>query len=223
MIDRSRYCIFNSEVLDGAVLTGKYEFPKIPKVVVLTKPNRVIPFDRVHETHDKDTWMHFHVHDRRYERLYAKKDKYIPILQEFGGVFGLDHSIYRCLPLAERLYSTYENRVSDYWFAKNGILCVPNVSWGNQETFAYCCDGIEFGSSISVSTYGWSRSKRDKGIFIEGFYFVLDKLRPASVFNHGKVYAEVEMRARKMGIPFFQIPSHIAEVFAARGKEARHG
>lgn len=223
MLDRSKYCIFNSEVLDGATLVGKYEFPKIPKVVVLDKPNRVIPFDRVHEAHDKGTWMHFHVHDKRYERLYSKKEKYIPILQEFGGVFGLDHSIYRCLPLAERLYSTYENRVSDYWFSKNGILCIPNITWGNAETFEYCCDGVEKGSSISISTYGWARSKQDKGIFVEGFYFVADKLRPASIFNHGKVYPEVESRARKMGIPFIRIPSHISEVFSVRGKEACHG
>lgn len=221
MMERSRYCVFNTEVLDGAELVGKYEFPKVPKVVVSERPDRVIPFDRIHEPHDGRTWVHFHVHDRRYARLYGKRDKYIPILKDLGGVFGIDHSVYRCLPFAERMYSVYENRVADYWFARNGIRCIPNVTWGNLDSFEYCCDGIEVGSSISVSTYGWAKSNADKGIFLEGFYFVLDRLQPASVFNQGKAYPEAEMRATRLGIPFFRIPSRIEEVFA--GKEARHG
>ena len=222
-MERSRYCVFNTEVLDGAELVGKYEFPKIPKVVVMNKPERVIPFDRIHEPKDGQTWLHFHVHDKRYRRLYERRDKYIPILKGMGGVFGIDHSVYRCLPFAERMYSVYENRVTDYWFAKNGILCIPNVTWGYVDSFEYCCDGIEEGSSISVSTYGWAKSKSDKGVFIEGFYYVLDRLHPASVFNHGKAYPEVEARARERGIPFFQIPCHLAEVFARGGKEVCHG
>lgn len=167
--------------------------------------------------------MHFHVHDKRYFRLYSRREKYIPLLKTFGGVFGVDHSIYRCLPLAERIFSIYENRVSDYWFALNNIFCVPNVSWGTDETYDFCCDGIEPGSSISISTYGWAHSKCDKGIFIEGFYFVVDKLRSASIFNHGKVYPEVEERAQELKIPLFRVPSQMENVFKKRSKEAYNG
>lgn len=223
MLDRHRYSIFNSEVLTNAHLVGKYEFPKIPKVVVANCPSNVIPFDKIHTKHNSNTWMHFHVHDKRYFRLYSRREKYIPLLKTFGGVFGVDHSIYRCLPLAERIFSIYENRVSDYWFALNNIFCVPNVSWGTDETYDFCCDGIEPGSSISISTYGWAHSKCDKGIFIEGFYFVVDKLRSASIFNHGKVYPEVEERAQELKIPLFRVPSQMENVFKKRSKEAYNG
>lgn len=222
-LGRGRYRMFNIEILKNAECVGEFGFPRLPKTVVLEEPQRVLSFDQIHKPHDLETWIQFHVHDDRYPRLYSKPEKYLSLLHEMGGVFGIDHSVYRSLPRAERIYSVYENRVTDFWFAENGIRCIPNVSWGESDSFSYCCDGIARGSSISVSTYGWARQKGDKGLFLEGFYFVLERIAPASVFFHGKVYPEAMNRAQKSGIPFFHVPGRLEQVFSARQKEVCHG
>ena len=37
--------------------------------------------------------------------------------------------------------------------ASKGIRVIPSVSWGNENTFEFCFEGIEKGSTVAVSTY----------------------------------------------------------------------
>lgn len=100
-----QYCIFNADILKGATFTSIDEYPKVKGTVLLTKPSRTNPFDRASMTHDKSTWLHFYVHDKRFSALYRSPGKYLRLLKEYGGVFGIDHSIYRDLPLTEQKHA----------------------------------------------------------------------------------------------------------------------
>ena len=216
MISR-RYCVFNSDILEDATFTPGDEYPRVKGTVLWTPPKKVNPFDRAKEAHNKDTWLHFHVNDKRFAAIYRKLEKYLQLLREYGGVFGLDHSVYRDLPLIEQKYSVYLNRATDFWFEKNGISVIPNVSWGDSRTFGFCCAGIPCGISISVSSYGWTRRKIDKAYFLDGFCAVIDTLKPANVFHHGRILPDVQEYADHIGIPLFHIPSRREEVFGEGG------
>ena len=217
MISR-RYCVFNSEILDGAEFTPGDEYPKTKGTVLWTPPKKVNPFDRAAAPHDESTWLHFHVHDKRFRAFYGRPEKYLRLLKEYGGVFGIDHSVYRDMPLIEQKYSVYLNRATDFWFEKNGIPVVSNVSWGDSRTFAFCCAGIPRGVSISVSAYGCTRSKIDKAYFIDGFCAALDTLKPANVFHHGRILPEAQAYADHVGIPLFHVPSRREVVFGEGGR-----
>lgn len=212
MINR-RYCVFNANILDGASFTTGDEYPKIKGTVLLTAPSKVNPFDRISEAHDQNTWLHFHVHDKRFRSVYGNPEKHLQRLKEYGGVFGIDHSIYRDTPLIEQKYSVYLNRATDYWFEKNGIPVICNVSWGDSRTFEFCCAGIPQGVSISVSSYGCTRSKLDKMYFLDGFHTILNILKPKNVFHHGRILHEAQAYADEIGIQLFHIPSRREEVF----------
>lgn len=212
MVSR-QYCIFNADILEGATFTPGDEYPEVNGTVLWTKPLRTNPFDRASGTHDKNTWLHFYVHDKRFSALYRRPEKYLRLLKEYGGVFGIDHSVYRDLPIQEQKHSVYLNRVTDFWFLKNGIPVVSNVSWGDSRSFKFCCAGLSQGVSIAVSSYGCTRSERDKEYFLDGFCVVLDILKPANVFHHGRILPDVQAYANHVGVPLFHIPSRREEVF----------
>lgn len=206
MLDR-RYCVFNSDILGGARFIGGDEYPIVKGTILEAAPGKVVPFDHIGEAHDKNSWLHFHVHDKRLAALYKRPQKYLRLLGVFGGVFGIDHSVYRDSPLLEQKYSVYLNRATDFWFEANGIPVVSNVSWGDSRTFAFCCEGIPKGVSISVSSYGCTRSLVDKAYFLDGFCAVLETLKPFNVFHVGRILPEVREVANHAGIPLIHIQS----------------
>lgn len=111
----------------------------------------------------------------------------------------------------------YLNRATDFWFEKNGIPVISNVSWGDSRSFEFCCAGIPQDVSISVSSYGCTRSKRDKEYFLDGFCAVLEILKPVNVFHHGRILPDVQEYADYVGVPLFHIPSRREEVFGKGG------
>lgn len=50
-------------------------------------------------------------------------------------------------------YNTFRNRWVGAYLANKGIRVIPTVSWGLKNTFDFCFNGIEKGSTVAVSTY----------------------------------------------------------------------
>ena len=79
-----RYDVFGAEVLGDVKLVGKYEFPKTEGVRLSSVPDRVVPFDRMNAIRPGD-WVHFYVHDRRFVRFLARRERYWETLKSAGG------------------------------------------------------------------------------------------------------------------------------------------
>lgn len=210
-----RYDVFGAEVLGGAELVGKYEFPQTEGVCMTTSPSRIVPFDRMKEAHAGD-WLHFYVHDKRFQNFLSRRLHYREVLAHLGGFVGIDNSMYRDLPLAEQIHSCYLNRAIDYYLHSLGKPVVANVSWGDWRSYEFCFDGIATNATVAVSTYGCCRSRVDRSHFEDGFVVMLERLSPHSVWLHGAVWRELEELVAYHHVRLSRIPSH-RESLAKKG------
>lgn len=207
-----RYDVFGANRLRGATFTEPHEFPRIKPVFIDSIPGRIVGFDKLTAKTAIGALSHFYVQDRRYPRLYYRPTATLAILKSTAMVLGLDHSTYRDLPLTEQQHSVYLNRASDYWLQREGVTVIPNVGYGDERSYAFCCEGIEKGSSIAVSSAGNKRRRVDITYFIEGFRFVVNYLHPHSVIVHGNIHPEIREIAAYYGVLLLQIPTRISEV-----------
>lgn len=126
-------------------------------------------------------WVHFYIHDVKFERLWNNPKNYLQGLQKHQGVITPDFSIYRDMPLGMQIWNTYRNRAIGYWLGKNDINIIPNIRWGDERTYDFCFDGIKQGSIVSVGTYGNVKHDTDRRYFLDGF------IKMNEVINPGKV------------------------------------
>ncbi len=225
MASRQLDRLFLIDLIQDAHFSHFEENPLVQGTVLEAAPKAVIGYDHRNDAHDAETWLHFYVHDHRFLPLYQpqRSQEILRVLKTYGGVFGVDHSVYRDLPLPEQRYSVYLNRVTDHWFEREGIRVVPNVSWGDERSYDFCFEGLPDGTSIAVSSHGCIRAKVDKAIFVEGFKAAIYRLRPYNVFHFGKILPEVEAFAAEEEVPLLRLPTRQERAFAKQavfGKEA---
>lgn len=71
-----------------------------------------------------------------------------------------------------------------------GIRVIPTVSWAEQETYAFCFDGLPQGGNVAVSTVGVMCDKEAQRIFRDGMAAMIEKVRPALILMYGKPMPE---------------------------------
>ena len=217
-----RYHCFGADLLQNARFAGNEELPCSPGAVLSAVTLDGVPFDHVSDrTVPPGAWLHFYVHDVRFLRFLESPDAWLARIRRFAGVVGMDNSVYFDLPLCEQKHSVYLNRVADLWFARNGIPHVPNVSWGDWRSFAWCFDGIEPGKTVAVSTHGCIGTDADKRRFLDGLSAMVSVLHPPSVVFHGNRFPLAEALLSEAGIHIIPLRSRM-ERHVAR-KEASHG
>ncbi len=74
-------------------------------------------------------------------------------LKQYRAVLTPDYSMYTDMNPTIQLYNTFRNRWVGAYFKENGIKVIPTVSWGLENTFDFCFNGIDKGSIVAVSTY----------------------------------------------------------------------
>lgn len=215
-----RYDVFGADVLGNAKMEGKYEFPMTPGIRLDGMSARIVPFDRMGELKEGE-WLLFYVHDKRFCNLLARRRHYADVLNRADGFIGADNSIYRDLPLAEQIHSCYVNRAIDHYLHSIGKTIVPNVSWGDWRSHEFCCDGIEPGATVAMSTYGCCNSALERAYFEDGFVFAASRLHPYSVFLHGAVWPRLKALAAHHGVKIAKVPTWRETIAARRG--TRHG
>lgn len=69
------YDVFKAWMVEGAQFDGKYEFPFISDSGII--PEKLIPFDKAMANKDYAQWVHFYIHDRDFERIWNRPNKYL--------------------------------------------------------------------------------------------------------------------------------------------------
>lgn len=69
---------------------------------------------------------------------------------------------------------------------------MPTVSWSDPSSYEWCFDGIEEGSCVACSSVGCLRNKEAKQVFIDGFIYMVDKIKPSKILMVGKLPKELE-------------------------------
>ena len=137
---------------------GALKMPVIPKATFTEDDFRdllLLGFDRAKADDTKmiDRMVHFFLYDYKFERVWKDPEKCIDKLRRYRAVLSPDFSMYREMNPVIQLYNTFRNRWCGAYFAEKGIRVIPTVSWGDENTFDFCLDGIPKGSTVAVSTY----------------------------------------------------------------------
>lgn len=196
--------------------------PISPGTVLAADSLDGVPFDHVSDRGvPPGSWLHFYVHDIRFLRFLEAPDNWLLRIRRFAGVVGMDNSVYFDLPLAEQKHSVYLNRVADLWLHERGIPHVPNVSWGDWRSFAWCFDGVEPGKTVAVSSHGCIGTDEDKARFLDGLAAMVSRLNPPSVVFHGRVFPRAAALLSEAKIRIMPLRSRIERHLSR--KEASHG
>lgn len=144
---------------------------------------RLIGFDIAKTETDThfNRFVHFFLYDYKFEDIWNNPDKYIEKLSQYKAVLTPDFSMYIEMNENMQRYNTFRNRWVGAYLADKGIRVIPTVNWGLENTFDFCFNGIEKGSTVAVSTYMASAhgNRADqKDFFMAGYNEMLKRIEP---------------------------------------------
>ena len=182
----------------GAV--GALKMPIIPKATFAEEDFKdllLLGFDRAKadDTAMLDRMVHFFLYDYKFERVWKDPEKCIDKLRRYRAVLSPDFSMYREMNPTIQLYNTFRNRWCGAYFAEKGIRVIPTVSWGDENTFDFCFDGIPKGSTVAVSTYMVSEHghhQDQKEFFLKGYNEMLKRIEPERIICYNTPFPEMQ-------------------------------
>lgn len=83
-----------------------------------------------------------------------------------------------------KVWNIFRNRAVGSWLQKNCVNIIPNVSWGLEDTYDYCFEGISRGVTLAVSTNGTIRNKSDRELFKADLREIIARLQPKTIVNY---------------------------------------
>lgn len=221
---------WNAYMARGAIF-DKGDIPYCPTTSV-TVPNSMVTWQEALEIYKKqikrdktfmcESYVCFYQDDYKFDGLngvWSKPQKALKIIRHFGGMITPDFSTYQDFPEPIKVYATYRMRLLGYWFGQKGIKIINNIRWGTSETFKYSFNGVEKNSIVSIGTVGGSpRKKVDRARFEQGFYEMIDVLKPHTILVYGSANYECFEQAKTRGIAIYSYDSCTSSYFKKRGE-----
>lgn len=133
--------------------------------------------------------VHFFVQDHIFECVYTNSPSYIERLKQYRFVCTPDFSVWKNEPLAKQLMAVYKNRLCGQYWQSHGLLVIPTISWGSEQSFSFCFSGIEKGSTVAISTLG---CRKDKESFMRGFKAMMDTIQPQHILCFNTPFIEMQ-------------------------------
>lgn len=175
-----------------------WAMPIVPKTNIALKNDlRLIGFDKVKNGKDNhyQRIVHFFLYDYKFESIWKNPEKFVESLKKYKAVLTPDFSMYIEMNPVMQLYNTFRNRWVGAYLSKNGIKVIPTVNWGLENTFDFCFNGIEKGSTVAVSTYMVSEHNShsdQKDFFMKGYNEMLRRIEPELVICYHKPFPEMK-------------------------------
>lgn len=206
---RDKVDVFHAFLVRNATYAGKEEIPWIKTSKLI--PEKIISFSKAVSGKDYSSWIHFYEHDYAFECLWNNPQKYLPIIKRYKGIISPDYSLYFDMPLSMQIWNTYRGKALAHWLQENGVEVIPNVRWGDERTYKLACLGIEKGKTIAVGTHGCIKTVEEKEMYISGFDYVINKLKPKTVIVYGRMPDKIFCLARMYGIKLIHFESEFAQ------------
>lgn len=68
---------------------------------------------------------------------------------------------------------------------------IPDVIWGEPDTFSWCFDGVPKGGTVAVSSLGVEKNPqwngKENNLFEQGYNEMLKRLEPETILFYGKL------------------------------------
>ena len=209
--------VFENQELAQFPCVGFYGIPVMqPTETVGDKFLRFMDFN---DTKDHSEYIaHFYYDDYKFISAWREPDKYLAKLRQFKAVVSPDFSLYTDFPRALQILSCYRRQWCGAYWQSQGIDVIPDVVWGDKESYKYCFDGIPKNSTVAVSSVGVKLDKEWNGekaeVFRDGYMEMMKRLEPTTVLFYGDMIDGLEGN-------IIQIPSYYAEKRAYLNEKAR--
>lgn len=139
---------------------------------------------------------HFYYDDYKFMSAWRDPNKYVDRLREFKAVVSPDFSLYTDFPRALQILSCYRRQWCGAYWQTLGIDVIPDVVWGDEDSYEFCFDGIPKGSTVAVSTVGVARNEdwngKEDNLFLKGYNEMLKRLEPTTIILYGAMLEGLE-------------------------------
>ena len=177
---------YNLDIVSRADCGGD-GFPAIPPCDAA--PDELQGFNYAKSTPDADKrgkGCHFFIDDYQFERVWSQPDKYLRCLSAYDCVLTPDFSLYMDMPDAMQEWNRYRSAALGSYWARNGIMVAPTLSWAQPSSYGFCFKGIPRHATVATSTVGVARDKDAQAVWFDGMREAMKRLEPSRVLLYGK-------------------------------------
>lgn len=199
--------VFENQELAQFPCVGYYGIPEME--ATQTTCDKFLRFMDYNLVDDHSEYIaHFYYDDYKFIEAWRLSQKYLDKLREFKAVVSPDFSLYTDFPRALQILSCYRRQWCGAYWQSQGLDVIPDVVWGDKESFTYCFDGIPTHSVVAVSSVGVKLDKEWNGeraeMFKAGYDEMLNRLKPTKILYYGDMIDGLDG-------DIIRIPSYYAE------------
>jgi hypothetical protein len=198
---KDRHDVFNARLLKGLTVVGPYDIPRIEPCQLV--PAKLIAFSEAMSMPypDPDAWVHFYEDDHRYMGMWNKPEAQFHRLGSFAGVISPDFSVYRNIPVAQKIDHIYRNQLLGARMQADGASVIANVRLSGRSSIPYALAGAPRRSTIAIGLHGCTKDKSNRPYVIEEVAIICEELSPSSIVAYGSAGYGVLDHPRRLGVP----------------------
>ena len=160
---------------------GPYDMPLVLRQKITWEGNQAIGFHNAKATDKRapELAVHGFKDDYRINSAYQSPERAFKRVEHYACLFTPNYSFFSNMPIARQIDAVFRSRwVGAYWQSR-GKEVVANVGWGLPDSYDFCFDGVEKGSTVIVSTMGTGRTRKG---FLHGYEEMLKRIEPEEVW-----------------------------------------
>ena len=205
---------FRDDLIDGIELEGRDGIPRMLDLQNTEVPLALVPFEKIRACKDRRAYVHFYIDDSRYGEILTNPERYDSLLSRFDGVISPDPTIKIGNPRCVNACMTALNRTIGFHWQRIGIPVIPNIRWGDRETWDFCFLGVPKHSTVAISTHGAIAKNKETNDFLrtcfkEGLREMLERLEPTDVIVYGRMPPDVFTQEILAKARFHRYPSEL--------------
>lgn len=133
--------------------------------------------------------VHFFVDDYKFEVTYRNPERALAKVSQYAFACTPDFSTYVNMNYWRQLESVAHSRWCGAFWQDQGMIVFPTISWSTPESYDFCFDAVEKGSTVAIGMIGCKRSKSE---FMEGYNEMLNHIEPSAIICFGEPFKEME-------------------------------
>jgi len=179
------------------------EYPLTKSGFPLLRPENIPPIGEMlsfRDTRNSDPraekteyLVHFFKDDDRLDSFYDRPygdwaESWFKKFAQYSAICTPDFSLYPQMPRPVQQMQIFKNRWCGAYWQDLGLCVVPTFTWGDQESYSFCFDGIPQDATVAISTVGCRAVKQD---FLAGYYAMHESLHPRLIYCYGTPFEEI--------------------------------
>jgi len=165
------------------ILSQDFTLPKKPVFAPYSqlKADGQLSYPDLSKYPPESTIIHFYLDDWRFESAWRAHTETIQRLEKYYAVIAPDFSVHYGAQLPPNLFNVYRNRLMTRHWQDRGLKVIYCISWGLEDTFEYCFDGIPPNSIVSIKSCGEFVMKGLQEAWMAGFEQLCERLHPKQI------------------------------------------